>query len=109
MAGEFPVISSECIYLIDNKKYLWGLSPFKDGYLISRSNNGPTGKESVQSAHNMFDWLFENTDAYSIYGQIHKDNKPSCYSACHAGMKRDYEKDNYIFYKVTRNAKNKAA
>lgn len=105
LAGGFPVVSSECIYLVDNEKYVWGLSPFKGDYLISIHDNGPTGKEFIKSARKMFEWIFEHTDAMAIYGQIHKDNKPVRFIASHCGMKRAYEQDSTLFYKVIKNVK----
>ena len=110
LCGGYPCISSECIYLIDDEKYLWGFKPYKDGYLISCNDYDPVhGILCKLSVNKAFDWIFKNTKAISIYGQIHKDNKPSRFMAFNSGMEKDFEQKNYIFYKVMKNATNKAA
>lgn len=84
------IISSKIIYLYEEGVGLWGFVPFEDSdtcYEVHVDmDENYRGKKAVEKCKSVVQWMFNNTGANRIIGQIPSHNRRACFNAVICGL-----------------------
>lgn len=85
----------------------WFFHPHEDGLMV-HADMGPQcrGKAAADSARNAFNWIFENTDAQTIYAHIPSDKKNVHMLAVVVGMDFVFCENGNRCYRIERSMNN---
>lgn len=99
-------ISPDCYYLLeveDEDLGAWFFHPFEDDLVVHVNlNEKCRGQKAAASCRNAFKWIFDNTQANTIYAAIPEARRNVCTLACVVGMEFVLFQNGNRCYKIER-------
>lgn len=100
------LVSSHAVYVKEGEDVFCRFVPYEDDPTVVEAyvdvRKDFRGKKAVSKCKEIIQWVFDNTDAVRIVGEIPLDNRKACFNAVLLGFKFLYldEKDKVKIYEI---------